>query len=300
MADSIKNVTVVGASGNLGSIILQELLASRLFNIQVLQRNSSSSTFEREINVVKADFDSFKSLENALLGQDAIVVALSTTAVASQKLLIDAAISAGVQRFIPSEFGSDLSNPLTRKLPALAEKTKIRDYLMEKSSTTSLSYTIISNGPFLDWGLRYKFLLDCSTYKPTIFNSGDTIFSTTSLETIGHAVVAILKESQETKNRVIYIEDIKITQNKLLKLAKEVAPGKPWKIQNIDLDAIIKQSDTKLEQGILDYDGFISYIYLSFLDPKYGGAFKRVDNELLGIKGKTEKDITELLKKIIE
>jgi hypothetical protein len=36
------------------------------------------------------------------------------------------------------------------------------------------------------------------------------------------------------------------------------------------------------------------------MEPGYGGKFDKVDNELLGVKGKTEEDVLEILKKVIQ
>ena len=36
-----------------------------------------------------------------------------------------------------------------------------------------------------------------------------------------------------------------------------------------------------------------------FGPPEYGGQFKQTDNELLGVKGKTEADVESILKKLM-
>lgn len=299
MSHSIKNVAVAGASGNLGPAILERLVSSGKFNVKVLRRNGSKSTFAPGVQVVDVDFNSVESLKAALAGQDAVVAPLAATALDLQEPLIDAAIAAGVQRFLPSEFGSDLSNPHASKLPVFAGKVKIADYLVEKSKTTPLTYTLVSNGPFLDWGLQNKFIIDVSEYKPTIFDGGNTIFSTATLASVGDAVVGILSHPDETKNRRVYIEDVKLSQNQLLALAKRAAPGKPWEPQQASLDAATKRADERLAQGLFDHETFVPYLYRSILDPTYGPKYEKTDNELLGLEGKTEDDVVEILKKVL-
>jgi hypothetical protein len=52
---------------------------------------------------VKVDYKSLESLTKVLEGQDALVSAVASLAVLSQRLLIDAAVKAGVKSIIPSE-----------------------------------------------------------------------------------------------------------------------------------------------------------------------------------------------------
>jgi len=88
----------------------------------------------------------------------------------------------------PSEFGSDTANPLTRALPVFGYKVAVEDYLVEKSaSNPSFTYTLIRNGPFLDWGLKVGFLLNYHVEKTPIYDSGNQLFSTTSLSSISTA-----------------------------------------------------------------------------------------------------------------
>jgi putative NADH-flavin reductase len=86
-----------------GPAILRELLKSGLFDITVLTRESSTHKFPEEVKVVKVDYTNLESLTKALEGQDALVSAVATLAVPSQRMLIDAAVEAGVKRIIPSE-----------------------------------------------------------------------------------------------------------------------------------------------------------------------------------------------------
>jgi putative NADH-flavin reductase len=90
-------------SGNLGSVILKELLKSGLFEITVLTRESSTHKFPEEVNIVRVDYTNLESLTKALEGQDALVSTVAPLAVPSQRMLIDAAVKSSVKRIIPSE-----------------------------------------------------------------------------------------------------------------------------------------------------------------------------------------------------
>ncbi|KAH6724417.1 hypothetical protein BKA61DRAFT_535976 [Leptodontidium sp. MPI-SDFR-AT-0119] len=298
---SIKNVVLAGASGNLGPAILKALLGSRKFNVTVFARESSKATFPSAAKVIKVNYNSLESLTSALQGQDAVISTLSAVALSDQSLLIDAAIASGVRRFLPSEFGSDLENPKARALPVYAGKVEVQNYLVDKAKTNpEFSYTIVRNGFFLDWGLQVGFIINTKGFKPTIYGSGDQEFSTTSLPAVGQAVVGVLSRPAETANKVVYVEEIALTQNKLLAMAKKLTPGQSWEPVHGDLDAMKAASDARLKQGLFDDETFIPYIYMAGYGEGYGGKLEKVDNELLGVKRLTEADVKAILKPVVQ
>lgn len=141
------------AGGNLGPSILEGLDKDSHFTVSVLSRAGSSSTFPSHIKVHRID-DSYPEdqLLTALKGQDAVVLLLPTTEVNNHKSIIDASIKAGVKRIIPSEFGSDTSNPaIIDEVPLIFKgKQEVQRYLQSKEET-GLSWTAIVTGGFFDW-----------------------------------------------------------------------------------------------------------------------------------------------------
>jgi len=146
---SISKVALAGAGGNIGAPILKELIDAG-FEVTVLTRPDSASTFPSAARVVKVDYDSESSLKDALSGQDALISTITTASVSQQHKLVDVAISAGVKRIIPSEFGSDTLNPDNRKLPVFGQKIAVQQQLEEKTKGTQTSYTYFINNVFLD------------------------------------------------------------------------------------------------------------------------------------------------------
>jgi uncharacterized protein YbjT (DUF2867 family) len=130
---SIRTVALLGADGNLGPSVLQELVKAG-FQVTVLKRQSSKSPdkYPKGVAVSRVDDElSMKSLTNALHGQDAAVATIKGSQTDVQKRLADACIEAGVRRFIPADFGScDSSSTLTQDLvPLYKRKTELREYL---------------------------------------------------------------------------------------------------------------------------------------------------------------------------
>lgn len=296
----LKNIALVGASGALGTPVLEKLQASGKFNIKVLRRTSSSSTFPSGVDVADVDYDSVDSLAAALKGQDAVVSTVGFPGLLAQRTIVDAAVAAGVKRFIPSEFGSDLSNPRNQGYPVFAGKVQVEEYLSDKAKTSEITYTYIYNNAFLDWGLEQNFLLRHSDHTVDLIDGGDNTFSATTLSSVADAVVGVLTHPDKTKNRAVFIEDVKITQIKLLELVKKAAPEKPWQPRVVKLDDLTADADAKLAQGDFRPENFVPYLFRSVMDPRHGGNFAKTDNELLGVKGITEDELFELVKKYVK
>lgn len=120
-----KTVTVFAATGAAGTACVDELLEQNVFNVRVLvrapgQQEKSSSGLTRSDNekcrkwnewrargvgIHQADVTDHASLIPALVGTDYLVSCVPLFATESQYPLIWAAKEAGVERFVPSEFG---------------------------------------------------------------------------------------------------------------------------------------------------------------------------------------------------
>jgi NmrA-like family len=140
-----------GAGGHLGPSILSALDADPHFIVSILARTSSKSTFPSHLIVHRID-DSYPeaSVLAAFHGQDAVISTIATASLGIQTKLIDAAIKAGVKRFIPSEFGSDTRNEKAMAiLPQYFKgKKDTVDYLKEKEG--EIVWTAFVTGPFFD------------------------------------------------------------------------------------------------------------------------------------------------------
>lgn len=209
---------------------------------------------------------------------------------------MEAAQTAGIQRFIPSEFGSDTSNPLTAQLPVFGDKVAVLRKLEEVSKQdTAFTWTAVINGPFFDWGLEYKFTINLKGPSTRIFDGGDVPVSSTTLAGVGRAVAGVLKHPEETKNRSVFVSDVQFTQNQLLELS-----GNADKIQREDVktEDVEKQAYEALEQSPPDGRAFATNLILrAVYGGKYGALFSKTDNELLGVQKLSESEVADVVKK---
>ncbi|KAI8294177.1 Bifunctional pinoresinol-lariciresinol reductase 2 [Colletotrichum sp. SAR11_240] len=184
------------------------------------------------------DYNDEKSLVKALAGQDAVVSALSREAIPLQIPLIDAAATAGVKRFIPSEFGSNLQDPQIRKFPNYEHKVQVEEYLEQKARSHGITYTYIYNNVFIDLSIETGVVLDLKERKARLYNGGERAVSMITMPTAARAVVAVLKHSEETKNRPVYIHEGLMSQKQILGHAKEVISKGEWHEEQVHLDEL--------------------------------------------------------------
>ncbi|ORY70031.1 uncharacterized protein BCR38DRAFT_98117 [Pseudomassariella vexata] len=256
---SIKNVAVVGASGNVGKAIVDALLAAD-FTVTALTRASSNSTFPSGVAVQKVDYESVDSLKSALQGQDAVVSAAATAAIGNQHPIVDAAVATGVKRFIPSEFGVNTrieTNPGLKTM--LQGKVKTLDYIIEKGNANpSFTWTGLTTGLFFDWGLASTHLnFNKDTRTAQIVDSGDEPFSPSNLPFIGKAVASILQKPEKTANKYLAIASFTTSQNQLLKILEEET-GATWQREPVDSEKLNKLGNEKLSKG--DYSAFVNFL----------------------------------------
>ena len=124
----VKNIAIVGGSGQQGSPIVKALVASGKFIVTAITRSESSSTFPSEVKVTRGDY-SDEFFESALESQDALIIILGVTAPKDlQSRITKAAAVASVPWVLPCEFGPDgASRQLMEGVPYLASKKKERD-----------------------------------------------------------------------------------------------------------------------------------------------------------------------------
>ncbi|KAK8050455.1 NAD(P)-binding protein [Apiospora phragmitis] len=302
---SITKVALAGATGNLGPAILEQLLAAG-FHVKVLTRQSSSHKFPDAVEVAPVDYDSLDSLAAALEGQDAVVSTLASLALEKQQLLVEAASKAGVKRFIPSEFGSNTVHEKTSKLPSFGHKIAVQEALKrEATKPDGMTYTIVVNGPFLDWGVRVGWLANLQAREINLWDGGDRVFSTTTLTSVGKAVAGVLQHPAETRNRAVYVQDAALSARDLARYAKKATGDsgsdseQSWKEHRPSVDEIVNAgwAELKKENPNPNPDNFVmNFITASVFGEGYGSHFEKNDNELLGLKDMSDDEIVAVLK----
>ncbi len=144
-------IVLAGATGDLGHRIGAALIRRGAAVSALLRRGASPDRLAtvRSIGAisVEVDFEDAASLRQACLGADCVVSALNglePTIIGVQGQLLDAAVAAGVPRFMPSDFSLDF----TRTRPGDNRNMDLRRAFMARVDAAPIRATSILNGAF--------------------------------------------------------------------------------------------------------------------------------------------------------
>ncbi|KAK3385955.1 oxidoreductase CipA-like protein [Podospora didyma] len=295
-------IALAGATGSLGAVVLAEVISSRLSTRLLVRKGGSTPTINSEeqplLDIAEVDYADSDSLTKALQGIDVVICTFGNVGLESQIPLIDAAVAAGVKRFIPSDFGGDIEQEKNAQLPLYHPKIRILDYLKrEVAQNPGFVYTRVTNHSFLDWGLRQGLLIDPKADSITVYNGGNTPVSFTTLSTIAKAVVGIVANLEATKNRAVFVHDAALTQRQLIHYAQEVLSSQ-WIIEDGSTKQLLKESFDELEKPSPDIQkAMVGFIFVALYDEDHEPDLTdRLDNELLGIPVMTDAEVSEAIK----
>lgn len=149
----IKTIVVVGATGNLGSKIVNALLAKGVEVKAIVRLETDIKKIkeleQKGVKVFQVDTNNKSEISKHCIGADCVVSALAglrETIVDAQKIFLDAAVEANVQRFIPSDYSSDFTNLQEGQNRNFDLRREFHKYL-EKAP---IKATTIFNGAFMD------------------------------------------------------------------------------------------------------------------------------------------------------
>jgi hypothetical protein len=146
-------ILVAGATGNLGMRIVKEL-RTRHAEVRVVVRAGSKPEILKSLESLGAQICVVKNwtideLKPFCLGVSCVVSSLAglrEVIIDAQKVLLDAAIAAGVPRFIPSDYSLDFTKFKYGENRNLDLRREFHTYL----DSTSITATSIFNGAFME------------------------------------------------------------------------------------------------------------------------------------------------------
>ena len=221
MAD--QTVVVAGASGNLGGRIVCGLLEREAHVTALVRPSTAPERVERlrqlGATVVTLDLSDTAEVRAACSGASCVVSALSglrEVIVQAQSALVDAAVEAGVPRFIPSDFSIDF----TQFAPGGNRNLDLRREFHERLAQTSISATTVFNGAFADM-LTGQMPLILFKLRRVIYweNADQRMDFTTVADTAAYTVRAALDPSAP---RFLHIAGDQLSARELSEVVSEV------------------------------------------------------------------------------
>ncbi|RTE73284.1 hypothetical protein BHE90_012290 [Fusarium euwallaceae] len=222
-------VAVVGATGRIGSSIVPALLHSKEHNFKItalvqpasVDKLSTKNLAEQNVKIVPVDLrGELSELTRALTGIDVVICALPPNYTLDQIPLADAALQAGVKRFIPNMW-STVAPP--------RNVMKIRDTkedVINHLKKIGLPYTIIDIGfwheimiPRVESGR----LNHVALYSKYFFvDEGLVPCATIHIDDVGRYVARIISDPR-TLNRMVFAYGEATSQSEAVRLIQRAA-----------------------------------------------------------------------------
>lgn len=155
--------------------------------------------------------------------------------------MIDAAIQAGVQRLIPTEYDNNTCSAAAELVTLYEDKAKVAAYLKSKESA-GLIWSIIHTGQFFDWGLESGWLeYHLDEKRVTICYSGDKLWSITNIGSAGLAVAKAFLKPNQTKNKPLFVASPIVFQRQVSQ-SIENSTGTTWKVETMSSADALKKA----------------------------------------------------------
>jgi hypothetical protein len=177
---TLTSVLVIGPTGRFGIDICHGLAKEkknfkRLAAFDNTARPSSSSKNEMLSELKQEGFEvisgSYTDV-SCYQGFDAVIIALGNHALKLQPQIIDAAISAGVRHFYPSEFGADLLVGDNWQQRYYRDKVLTRNHLAKRAADVEgLGWTYVLVGRLTEWSTISAFGIDNKNRAAKIFGT---------------------------------------------------------------------------------------------------------------------------------
>ncbi|KAL0577976.1 hypothetical protein V5O48_004012 [Marasmius crinis-equi] len=226
-AATYKSFAIIGATGDVGSHILQAFVSIGVNPLVISRHNSTSDpTLPPSVRLAKVDLEDVDGVADVLKEHniEVLVSAIATAALKTQYSLAEAAKKAGIKLYVPSEYGF-VTDGISR-YPGEDESSEVvwKDNFAQHLEKIGLPYARFFVGSFfgyIPWFTGHE-----ENGKVNIVGKGETPVSFTHEEDIGGYVAHVLTTlpPEELANRRFRIEGDNITFVELAKrLKREVA-----------------------------------------------------------------------------
>lgn len=233
----------------MGKHITEHLVKGGKHKVTAITRLNGTSKISDGVRVAKVDYSNDSSIVDALQGQDALIITLSTKDPPdTQSKLIEAAAKAGVKWIMPNEYSPDFAGN-----EQMGGDIMVYDHRMgtrQQIEKLGMSWVGLCCGFWYEFSLagpptRYGFDLGKTTL--TLIDNGETKINTSTWPQCGRAVANLLAlkvmpadESDRSPNlsqftnKSVYISSFLLSQKDMLASVLRVTGGKEneWTINS--------------------------------------------------------------------
>ncbi|OTA52380.1 NAD(P)-binding protein [Hypoxylon sp. EC38] len=311
----IKKVAIVGATGTVGSFIVEELLKLGKHEITAITRKDSpaASSIPAGVKVAKVDYDDESTLVDALQGQEALIITMHARAPAETQLkLVRAAAAANVAYVLPNEWGCDMSNEALAKEILLGNtEIQVRKLIEELGKS---SWIGVVTGFWYSYSLGFgkqTFGMEWKERTWTWIDDGETKMNTITWPQTGRAVSKLLSLPIEPKkeggpslssykNKFIYVSSFCVSQKDMFASVLRVTGTKEsdWKFEHES--SVERFQDAQKQVFAGDQSAFPKFLYSRLWFKDGSGNFEArhgLANDILGLP---KEDLDEETKAAID
>lgn len=225
-----KIIIIAGATGNLGSKIVKVLLGKDV-EVRAIVRFETDLKKIKElehlgVHVFQVDTSNKSEISKHCIGAHCLVSALAgleETVIDAQRIFLDAAIEAKVQRFIPSDYSSDFTNLKEGQNRNLDFRRKFHEYIAQ----TPINATTIFNGPFMDLLTTDMPLILFKQKKILCWGNANQILEFTTTDNVAEFTAAVAVDDDTP--RYLRIAGDRLSCNNFVQLLTSLT-GKQYKI----------------------------------------------------------------------
>lgn len=313
----IKSIAIVGASGNVGTQAVRYLLAANRFNITIISRADSTATFPNDasITVKRGAYNDTTFLASALQDQEVLILALGFMAMGDQASLISAAVDAGVEWILPTEYAGDgLNDAMVNRVPLFWPKREARQQISKLSAEKTGGKTKwigVASNPWVPFSIQTgMFKIDPWKKAATLFEDAGN-FNVSTIEQIGRGIAKLLalpvgneadrRSSLEYyANNFVYISSALTTQRELFASALNATgtAEADWTVSHSSCRERLRVAEEKFAAGdmLAGADG----TYAVYMGEGLGGDYEakaKEDREVLGLE---VEDVDAIVKQSVE
>lgn len=286
----MKKILVTGATGNLGTAVINQLLKSaKASHIAALARDEKKAEYLKEngIEVHLGTFDDPASLDKAFQGIDKVLL-ISTgdpNRFQQHKNVVDAAKKTGVKFIAYTSVPlKDLNTSAAKFL--LESHFQTEDYIKE----SGLAYAFLRNNIYADMLPMYvgEKVFETGIYLPA--GTGKVPFALR--REMGEGTANLLLQSEQHQNKTYDITNIELYSFEDVAEVLSELSGKEIIYANADLDEFTK----KMETGNLPEH--VVSIFIAFVTDFKNHQYEKATGDLERLLGRKPATLKEALKEI--
>ena len=223
-----RTIALAGATGDLGGRIATALV-KRGATVRALIRPDTSPKARSRIEAmgadpVPSDPANLDAMARAVSGANCVISALNgvgDTILGRQGILLDAAVRAGVPRFIPSDYSEDF----TRTMPGRNRNLDLRRAFMARVDESAISATTVLNGAFMDMLGAEMPVIQPRIHRVLYWRSADQALDFTTKDDTADYVAAVALD--DASPRILRIAGDTVTTRDIARIMSDLS-GRPW------------------------------------------------------------------------